>query len=173
MLLSVPGASSSDSFPGTVTRPGSTGCFSCRWLPRRVTSTHPSCLRIRSICLTFMRPLSAGGRACGYARIWRVCRITPRMSCRTNWRQPCVCKGGDSLACQLHAFVRRQYAILSAQEFDPLSAVSGGTTAVSVLVQYPCRRSTRETTPHRECQRTATSTSRESSPQWRMQVAGG
>ena len=44
MLFSVPGASSSPGFPGTVTRPDFVGCLNWRWLPRITTKYQPSSL---------------------------------------------------------------------------------------------------------------------------------
>src|SRR5262245_45608184 len=42
MLLTVPGAKSSDGLPTMVTRPGLVGCLYCRWLPRVATRAQPS-----------------------------------------------------------------------------------------------------------------------------------
>ncbi len=42
MLFHVPGGKSSPGFPGTVTRPGLSGCLNWRWLPLVRTSRHPS-----------------------------------------------------------------------------------------------------------------------------------
>src|SRR5437870_10592218 len=42
MLFRVPGATSSDSLPATVTRPGFLGCLYCRWLPLVATRNQPS-----------------------------------------------------------------------------------------------------------------------------------
>ena len=52
MLFHVPGGRSSLGLPGTVTRPGLTGCLNCLWLPLIRTSRHPSASIIRMASLT-------------------------------------------------------------------------------------------------------------------------
>ena len=54
MLFNVPGATSSLGLPGTVTRPGFTGCLYCRWLPRVATRNQPLACSIRRISLIFI-----------------------------------------------------------------------------------------------------------------------
>ena len=54
MLFKVPGATSSLGFPGTVTRPGFTGCLYWRWLPRVAHRIQPSSWSMRRISLIFI-----------------------------------------------------------------------------------------------------------------------
>jgi len=53
MLFKVPGGTSSDGLPGTVTLPGFMGWRNCRWLPFWVTCTHPSVVNRRMTSRTF------------------------------------------------------------------------------------------------------------------------
>src|SRR5829696_8095157 len=61
MLAAVLGCKSSEFLPATVTRPDFVGCFSCLWLPRVVTISHPSSARSRRIS----RGPSRSTRVCG------------------------------------------------------------------------------------------------------------
>src|SRR5262249_25159579 len=54
MLLSVPGARSSDGLPATVTRPALVGSLSCLWLPQVATRSRPSASIILIASRTFM-----------------------------------------------------------------------------------------------------------------------
>src|SRR5262245_34275984 len=54
MLFKVPGATSSDGLPATVTRPGFLGCLYWRWLPRVATRNQPSASISLTTSRTFM-----------------------------------------------------------------------------------------------------------------------
>src|SRR5262245_3976406 len=94
MLLSVPGAKSSDGLPAMVTRPGLVGCLYCRWLPRVATRAQPSA----SIRLMASRTFTAIPVA-SYRAAWHVARVrgcAARESPRTGSAPLCcIFRGTD------------------------------------------------------------------------------